>query len=341
MNRKLQWCLAIGGALAVVVGGAVVIRNQMLPCGWFDRSSGCVASAQLDIQDFGFIPDTVESSYGSFDLSAGAETVLVSLEGLRPDSTGERRHGYEVLALFDTQSGDLIRVLRGVENRAERYSDIFEVALSRDGQLAASVATDANEQTLLVQRTSDGTIVHQLISDESLFSECGGQLDFSPDNQLLQCGFNLYRLANGSLTLITDLLADDNSHPRLSDYSVSNRAIAPNGTVVDFNAIEQTDGNRTPLQFSPQLDNAIRRALMFAPDNTRFLEVQRANQPPRGFLSLFQPESSITVWNVDAEILSVLTTPTRVRRVAWSRDSQHFALLTNGLTVQVFNAPEL
>ena len=103
--------------------------------------------------------------------------------------------------------------------------------------------------------------------------------------------------------------------------------------------LEHTDGNPTLLPFSPQVDNVIRGRTVFAPDSMQLLEVQYSNILRRGFLSRFQPIASITVWNVNAEILR-MTTHHSAKRVFWSRDSQHYALLTSDLTGQVFRAPD-
>ncbi|MEL7082868.1 MAG: WD40 repeat domain-containing protein [Cyanobacteria bacterium J06597_1] len=342
MNRRLQWLLAVSGVLAVGLSVAIAIRIQTWPCGRWDEQSGCVAAVRLDTRELGFVPGTLNVGFESFDLSAGAETILIGLNGYRQNPTGANNHDYGgILALFNARTGQLIRVLRevdGLEQRAFGTAPMREVALSPDGQLAASFSTGATDNGLLVQRTFDGTIVDWVIESEAPpewgFS-CGASLDFSPNNQFLECGNSVYTISDGTKTGLTE--------PRLSDLSVWRLGRAPDGTVVDEEGIRRTDGETIPLRSPLQFSDSAYKTFMFAPNSQWFLEAESVYQV-QGIWSIVPPPfrrlSTIQVWNIDAELQRTLFTNKRFSLLAWSRDSQYFAVLNEDLTVQIFRAPD-
>ncbi|MEL7082869.1 MAG: WD40 repeat domain-containing protein [Cyanobacteria bacterium J06597_1] len=348
MNRTVRWLFVAGSILATGVG-AIAIRVQTWPCGHWDDNSGCVTNVRLDTQDLGFEPKTLNASYRSFDLSAGGDIVLVGLDGYRRDPSGDERNYYGVLALFDTRNGELIRVLReikGFDGGISHVSPIRELALSPDGQLAASYAIDPNENGLIVQRTSDGAIVNRVLEGEVPPNEihsCTGALDFSTDNQFLECGSSLFGLSDGTATSI---VGSDGRYryPRLSDFSVLFSGTAPDGTNVGRGEVRRANGDSIPLQSSLYLYDSAYRTFMFAPNSEWFLDAQVAYEDARGVRFFVPPPfrrlSAIQVWNVDTDLQRTLFTNKRFSRLAWSRDSQHFAVLNEDFTVQVFQAPD-
>lgn len=341
MSRKFQWWLVAGGTLAVGLSVAIAMRLLTLPCGGWDKQSGCVTTVRLDTRALDFVPGTLTVGFESLDLSVGAETILVGLNGYRQNPTGEGERDYDgVLALFNARTGQLIRVLRevdGLELSVTSASPMREVALSPDGQLAASFSIGATENGLLVQRTSNGAIVNRVESESppELLVSCEASLDFSSDNQFLECGNSVYTISDGTETGLVE--------PRLSDLSVWRFGRAPDGTVVDDAGIRRTDGEILPLRSPLHLSDSAYRTFMFAPNSQWFLEAESVYQL-QGIWNIVPPPfrrlSAIQVWNVDAELQHVLFTHKRFSLLAWSRDSQYFAMLNEDLTVQVFRAPD-
>jgi hypothetical protein len=141
------------------------VRTESGPCGRLDSSSECVSHVALDVAATGLDPKTVNTNLRSFDIASGGKVALVGLTG------GTKNRSRSVLAMFDTGTGKLIRVLRDVTGggyaRGQPATAIGEVAFSADGLLAASWALArpdhfSVEQSLLVQTTADGSTVSTL-----------------------------------------------------------------------------------------------------------------------------------------------------------------------------------
>lgn len=111
--------LSVLGGLTVSFGVSWYIQSNRLPCGRFDSISGCVSSIKLQVDELQFDDGTVKINYQSFDLSSGAEVVLVGLQGNRKeqDSEGNTYNRlYAIVALFNARNGKLIRILRELKS---------------------------------------------------------------------------------------------------------------------------------------------------------------------------------------------------------------------------------
>ncbi|MDB9527875.1 hypothetical protein PN498_17905 [Oscillatoria sp. CS-180] len=354
MKYPIRWFLGASCILSVGVGTAIALRMMYWPCGRWETESGCVASVRLQTQALGFEEDTVQVNFRSFDLSTGADTVLVGLGGVRQDSSGQNRY-YAVLALFDARNGTLIREIRAIKGNVRAVwqdgddtgARTVEIALSPDGQLAASYGMGEGENRLLVQQTSDGQIVKEFPrgdpDDENLVNNCISQLDFTADSRSLQCGSVLYDLDNRNYTSLSDSNGNY-KFPRAADFHGGRYALAPDGTRFDRDGIVQPSGAQFPLESDLKVLDDVGN-LAFSPNSQLVLEVRSNRYSARGFRRLipspFRRLSGIAVWNREAELQHLFFANQRYDEVAWSRDSEFFALLSQNLTLQTFRAPSL
>ncbi len=343
MPKSSKTILACAAVLCVVGAAVWFIRAEMWPCGRFERTSGCVSSAKLDVPALGLDPNGTRVDFTSFDIGPDAKVALIGFTG--PSSDRYR----SVLATFNARTGELIRVLRDlrggeIKDKESKLSGFDHIALSADGSLAASWGW-GNEHTanpefkLLVQNMSDGSIakvVYDLKSNQGDF--CGLMLDFTPDKKKLQCGSKLIDLATGAETPLSE---DGNYvYPVYGDFSAGFRAVAPNGTEVRHDTLRRLGGRRITLNSPIDLVDSV-QDYAFSPDSKYFLESYRAHRENRGIRlytpSVFRKLSVIGVWNADAQKLErSFSTNVRYWRVAWSRDSAYFGVVNRDLTLQMF-----
>jgi hypothetical protein len=316
------------GAFVLLVGFLIVwlIRAATWPCGPLDQNSGCVSSVKLDIAAVGLDPATAAVGWLSFDLSPGGRLALVGMSG--PVETGWR----SVLALFDAKTGGLVRVLDEEDRPGGAEDDLIisGAALSPDGSLAAGLLYERRDgarlSKLVVYTVSDGRILRTLREGDWTF-DCTSMLDFTNDNKQLQCGFELFDLANGTTTSV--LKDQDVVYPVPADFP-GDFARAPDGTRVDA------------FTFNPrlQLFDAT-DTFSFAPDSVGLLQTRRAHRPVRGLRQFTPPVlramSAVALWDGKAAALdrSFQTNRWYVRS-AWSRDSAFFGFVTGDLRLEVF-----
>lgn len=345
--------LSILGGLAISLGVAWYIQVNRWPCSRFDSGSGCVSSVKLQVDELQFEKGTVQINYESLDLSSGAEIALVGLQGNRKEQDAEGKtynRLYAIVALFNTSNGKLIRVLRELKSSPD-YNSVPEngtvwtedMALSPDSSLAASYGTGENENSLIVQRTADGSKVKTIFErSDAAIRSCYSMLDFSQDNQVLQCRGTLYWLNSDQYQRLVD---NDGQYiyPFIADYASLFKATAPDGTRVR-GKFKLTFPNTTSRQVQSPLklsDDALHN-FMFSPDSQLFIEgytdskvngLQHLIPPP------FRRLSAIAVWTRNAELKRMFFTNQGYRSLAWSRDNQNFALAYSDLSLQVFKAP--
>lgn len=351
MKRRIILSLLSG--LAVSLGVVWYIQVNRWPCGRFDSKSGCVSSVKLQVDKLRFEHRTVKINYQSFDLSSGAEVTLVGLQGTRKEQDVEGKtynRLYAIAALFNTRNGKLIRILRELKG-APNYETIpvddvvltRDMALSPDGSLVASYGIGENENSLIVQRTADGSVVKTIFErSDSARRGCHSMLDFSQDNQVLQCRGTLYWLNSDQYQRLVD---NDGQYiyPFIADYASLYKATAPDGTRVR-GKFKLTFPNTTSRQVQSPLklsDDALHN-FMFSPDSQLFIEGY-TDSKVKGLQHLIPPPfrrlSAIAVWTRNAELKRMFLTNRSYRSLAWSRDNQHFALVYSDLSLQVFKTP--
>lgn len=354
------------GLLVASVGIVGYVRVNRWPCKRFDSTSGCVSSVKLQIDALDLEPANVRADFVSLDLSSGGETALVGLRGLRVKQNAKEENYkrlYGIVALFNTKDGKLIRVLReleGVRNDDrvpddQLFDDVVltqDVALSPDGSLAASYGIGENENSLIVQRTADGSRVKTIFERrDSARRGCYSMLDFSEDNQVLQCRSTLHQLDGGQPKRLVD--KDGNYvYPFIADRVVGN-AVAPDGTRIEYRSsvlsnsgFMVTAPGSTPKRIKPllHLPGDTDHEFMFSPNSQLFAEGY-TNREVNGIQHLIPPPlrklSSIAIWTRNAELKRMFSTNKHYRNFAWSRDNQYFALINQDLSLQVFTAPKL
>lgn len=346
--------LSVLGGLTVSFGVSWYIQSNRLPCGRFDSISGCVSSVKLQVDELQFDDGTVKINYQSFDLSSGAEVVLVGLQGNRKeqDSEGNTYNRlYAIVALFNARNGKLIRILRELKSapnheRIQENRTVWteEIALSPDGSLAASYGIGKNENSLIVQRTADGSKV-KTIFERSDFRRrgCLSRLDFSQDNQVLQCNSTLYRLDSDRYKRLVDK-DEQYIYPFIADYApLLFSATAADGTRVGDRAelvLPNTDPK--PLNSPLRMPDDALQHFMFSPDSQLFIEGYRGSKV-KGLQHLvplpFRRLSAIAIWTRNGELKRIFFTNQSYRNLAWSRDNKYFALVYKDLSLQVFKAP--
>ena len=359
------------GLLAASFGIAWYIRVNYWPCGRFDSTSGCVSSVKLQTEVLGFEDENIRLNFRSLDLASGGETALVGFRGIRVEQgtkgQTDKRHLYAIVALFNTRDGRLIRVLRELkggskEDDGEAYNEpddrLFDgvsltqdVALSEDGSLAASYGIGENENSLIVQRTADGSKVKTIFARrDSARRGCYSMLDFSKDNKVLQCRSTLHWLDSDQYKRLVDK-EGNYIYPFIADSSLTTNAVAPDGTRIRyrFSALSRSGFMVTaPGSVSKRIEPRLNlpgdadHDFMFSPDSQLFMEgytnlevngIQHLMPPP------FRKLSGVAIWTRNAELKRMFFTNKRYRNFSWSRDSKHFALLNTDLSLQVFKAP--
>lgn len=341
--------------LAVCLGFVWYIQLNRWPCGHFESASGCVSSVKLQVDALKLERDSIKIDHRSLDLSSGAEFVVVGLSGVRTEQdTKEQTRKYRsaMVALFNVDDGSLIRIIH--EFKGDDYALTEGVALSYDGSLVASYGQEGNKISLIVRRTADGSEVTSIfkrygkevtsIIKGYLFA-CIGMLDFSQDNQALQCGDILFPLNSTQHRSLSH--KGEFVYPMIADSSSSNRAIAPDGTQVEenFDWVEKkvkltVSGATSKLVDSPFDLVDAKRNLMFSPNSKFFIEGYRVHNQIRGKrrfkLPLFRRLSAIAIWTHDGKLKRKFFTNKRYSQVAWSRDSKYYTLIHQDLTLQVF-----
>ena len=388
--------LALVLALFLGAATAFYVRANTWPCGRFDRSSGCVSSVKLDVEAVGLEPRTTSINYRSFDLGPTAAVALVGLTGVGLTGVGltgveltgeainpgdEPLYYRTVVALFSSETGEPLRVLRDLSGSRVSGSYIQnegtgsgELALSPDGTLAASLAWardgggNLTENSLIVQRTSDGGLVRTVYDGagaERIY-DCTTMLEFSPDNQFLQCGSRLINLETGEAT---DLAVDGYyQFPLYADFAAGEAATAPDGTRVDdslsdlflpntltpeeINAriddyylantfsLQSLDAEpvivASPLELFDSLHNFV-----FSPDSQRLFEGYYAYREARGVRRFVPPPfrrlGAVGIWTTEKpELLTRFFMNKRFYSAAWSRDGAYIGLLNQNLSLDVF-----
>lgn len=345
--------LTVMGGLAVSLGVAWYIQSNRLPCRRFDSASGCVSSVKLQIDELQLEDGTVKINYQSFDLSSDAEVALVGLQGNRKEQDSEGKtynRLYAIVALFDPRNGKLIRVLRELKSAPDhekiqenRTVWTEEMALSPDGSLAAN-GIGKNENSLIVQRTVDGSKV-KTIFERSDFRRrgCLSRLDFSQDNQVLQCNSTLYRLDSDQYKRLVDK-DGQYIYPFIADYApLLFSATAADGTRVgDQAALVLPDTDPKPLNSPLRMPDDALQHFMFSPDSQLFIEGYRGSKV-KGLQHLvplpFRRLSAIAIWTRNGELKRMFFTNQSYRNLSWSRDNKYFALVYKDLRLQVFKAP--
>lgn len=220
-----------------------------------------------------------------------------------------------------------------------------EVALSKDGSLVASYAIGENENSLIVQRTNDGSLVKTIYAmygeNASYKFDCTAMLDFSPDNKALQCGSTLYQLDSNK----KKSLVDNNGKyifPFFADFSAGSNAFAPDGTSIDYRKL-YIPGFKPKVIKSPfNLFDSMEQ-MEFSPDSKHFIQAQVAYYKARGQRFFTPPPfrklSAVAIWNRNGQLQQTFFTNNRYREIAWSRDSKYFALINNDLSLQIFKVP--
>jgi hypothetical protein len=308
-------------ALAAIVG----IRMAMWPCGGLDHDSGCKSRVALDLAAVELDPAKTEVNYQGFDLGPRAEVALVGLAG--PHDDGWRG----VLALFDTRTGALMRVLHSSDHPSEDHDEqaTFEVALSPDGSQVAAVVIDWNEDerliSLLVYDTRDGRVLHRLASDLPDF-DCISMLDFSPDGRQLQCGYTVHDLVTGQQSSL--VIGNDVLRPMIADFE-------PGGTAPDGTDVKVHDLPTRAEIFDSDA------SMIFAPDSIGLLEVWRAYRENRGQRwwtpAPFRELSAVGVWNGQTRtLIRRFEANERYRATAWARDGSHFGFVSDSFYLSVF-----
>lgn len=342
MSKSSRTVLSGIVGICMAATAAWFIRAESWPCGYLDKTSGCVASATLNVSALGLEPDATKVNYASFDVGPDAKVALIGLTG----PSGDRYRS--VLATFDTKTGEPIRVLRDLrggklEDKESTRSGFDNIALSADGALAASWAwgnkdTADYEFKLLVQNTSDGSVAKVVYDVKSGHSDfCGLVLDFTPDNKKLQCSSKVIDLATGDeISLSKD---GKYVYPFYGDFSAG-FAIAPDGTEVRYDTLRRIGGNRITLSSPVGLVDSVQN-YAFSPDSKYFLESYRAHRENRGARlytpPMFRKLSAIAVWNADTRKLErSFYTNVRYWQIAWSRDGTHFGVVNRDLTLQMF-----
>lgn len=376
ISLKKQMFWGLSALLASGVAAYWYIRVSTFPCGRFDSTSGCVSSVKLQTDELGFADgEKIEVSYNSFDLASGAGVVAVGLHSTDSTSGIESRTPKRaIVALFNAQDGRLIRVMRRLQGE---YSRSEEVALSPDGTLLASYALGDNENSLIVQRTGDGSLVKIIYetSDRTVIN-CLAMLDFSTDNSTLQCGSTLYRLDRNEERSIFKNHQFIVPSVTLAEFSPGGRA--PDGTTVEGDYFQEkkildrlspqereaklqslgdnrgyvlTKPGSEPILFGSPLelfDSSFDRVffspdIIFSPDSRLFIGTYTAYREARGMRRFVPPPfrqlTAIAIWTRDAELKNSFFTNRRDREIAWSRDSQHFATIDDDFSVKVFKAP--
>jgi hypothetical protein len=334
----------LAGLFGISLAGAAAwfIRGESWPCGYLDKTSGCVSSTALNVSALGLDPTGTKVDYTAFDIGPDAKVALIGFTGPSEDRYRS------VLATFDTRTGEPIRVLRDMrggklEDKESTRSGFDHIALSADGSLAASWGwgnrdTADYEFKLLVQNTSDGSIarvVYDLKRDQRAF--CSGVFDFTPDNRKLQCGSTVIDLATGEEA---SLSKDGNYvYPAYGDFSAG-MAIAADGTEVRYDTLRRLGGDRIALKSPLRLVDSV-QDYAFSPDSKHFLESYRAHRENRGARlytpPVFRKLSAIAVWNADTRKLErSFFTNARYWRVAWSRDGAYFGMVNRDMTLQMF-----
>jgi hypothetical protein len=327
LARRLLAALGVMAALTAVW----LIRIETWPCGALDRTSGCVSSVKLDVAALGLDPETATLTWNSFDLAAGGNTALVGIIG----STRDRAR--LVLAIFDTETGAVVRVLEDkTATSPEDYNvDIADAALSPDGLLAAATVSwregDLSYDVLAVYSVTDGSLLKTLakrveVRDDEKF-DCLGLLDFSADGAKLQCFERIYDLVDGGVTPLPKTDGQWN-FPILADSVAS--GLAPDGTTfrsldVDL-PIDVYDGLAWPY---------------FAPDSVGLLTVSVVwprNIPQQFYLpAVFRQNSAVILWNSKTkQAQRSFYSNRRYVLKAWSRDSAWFGFVTGDLRLEVF-----
>lgn len=353
--KKNRILLSVLGLLAVSLGVAWYVRANSWPCGRFDSTSGCVSSIKLQVDTLDFEDGNIWlDQFSSLDLSSGAEVALVGLRGNRQEQDTEGKtynRLYAIAALFNTRNGKLIRVLRELKG-SPNYETIpvddivltQDMALSPDGSLAASYGIGENENSLIVQRTADGSKVKTILEYEGSTRRrgCHSMLDFSQNNQVLQCRGILYWLDSDQSKRLVDK-DGQYIYPFIADYTSLSEATAPDGTRVS-GRFELTLPNTEPKQINSPLklsDDAL-RSFMFSPDSQLFIE-KHTDSKVNGLRHLIPPPfrrlGAIAIWTRDAELKRMFFTNQSYRNLAWSRDNQYFALIYKDLSLQVFKTP--
>jgi len=323
-----------------------------------------VSSVQLQVDALGFEDANIRADFVSLDLSSGGETALVGFRGLRVEQNAQEetyKRLYGIVALFNTQNGKLIRILRELEGARndDRIPDdqLFDgvvltqdVALSPDGSLAASYGIGENENSLIVQRTADGSKVKTILERrDSARRGCYSMLDFSKDNKVLQCRSTLHWLDSDQHKRLVD--KDGNYiYPFIADSSIR-YAVAPDGTKIRYRSstlsssgLMVTAPGNAPQRIEPLLNlpgNADHN-FMFSPNSQLFIEGY-TNHKINGIQHLLPSPlrrlSAVAIWTRNAQLKRIFSTNKRYRNLAWSRDSKYFALINQDLSLQVFKAP--
>lgn len=340
-RRRVAAGAAAVGLLATTAWFA---RAETWPCGRLDRGDACVGSTRLDVAALGLDPGTARADFRSFDLGPGARTALVGLTG----RSGERHR--TVLALFDTRTGDPIRILRdlaggSLADTPDAQSAVDGAALSPDGTRAVSWAwgTRTNgvaENDLRVQDTADARVV-KVLSQGTPRGErpCSATVGLSPDNTEVQCAGTVTDLGSGATRSLWD--GDRPLTPRYAGFAGGFFAIAADGTRVEGGQLVRP--GEQPAALLPRVtitDEGV-GAWAFSPDSRRLLDAHAAYPENRG-TRRFTPAplrtlGVIGVWDVRTAALDrTLTLNERFDQVAWARDSGHFAIVTRDLDLRVF-----
>jgi WD40 repeat protein len=324
-QARRSWWLPALFVIVVVLTAVWFTRAAMWPCGALDGSSGCLSHVALDLDAAGLDPATARPGWLAFDLGPGAEIALVTASG--PTTNG----GRGVLALFDTRTGGLIRLLHAEDfpNGDPGFEPASEAALSPDGTRAAAAIRSRSDQgaplQLRIYDTRTGDTVRTLAAQE-FGPDCTAMLDFSPDGAKLQCGFTVYDIETGQAS--SALNDDDMLLPMFADFPPGGRA--PDGTVV----------RPTDLPMRTNIFDAD-ATTHFAPDSIGLVEVWRAYRENRGQRwwtpSVFRYLSSVGVWDGQTKtLLRRIYANERYEATTWSRDGSHFGFVSDDFHLTVF-----
>ncbi len=324
------WLLPAVLGLVAVLTAVWFIRAAMWPCGALDGSSGCRSRVALDLDAAGLQAATARVGWVAFDLGPEAETALLAAFG--PTAAGRRG----VLALFDTQTGALIRLLHAEDFPDDYPGSWNEVvaALSPDGRRAAAMLRGGGDDDapwpLTIYDTISGAVLHRLPGHGP---NCVSMLDFSPDGTKLQCGFTVHDLETGQVSSALD----DNRMvlPMYADFPPGARA--PDGTVVRSydlpSGTEIFEANARIFE-----DNA---SMHFAPDSIGLLEVWQARHENRGQRwwtpSVFRYLAGVGVWDGQSKtLLRRIYANERYQVSAWARDGGYFGFVSDDFHLTVF-----
>jgi hypothetical protein len=343
-SRRRKWLV---GFLALTAVATVVclIRAEMWPCGSLDRTSGCVSSARLDIEATGIDPTSVELFTMAFDLSSGGKSALINIEGNTEDGS------YGVLALYDVQTGRMLRVIDKYEMKfsAAYFPEIL--AFSTDSSLAVMVSRQENGSYLMsVYRMADGRVIKSWTTEnEEIFNKFGRfrcvmpsnlaslfgksevgrdrrKLQFSADNSKIQCANFVFDIESGSITPI-----EKNDSDIFPEFP-----LMPNSEHVDYgNQGQPMDLTEIYGSFGEPLVQ-----LYLAPDDVGQLQVSvdfsRQSWGEASFaLSAFRRVSAVDVRDLTA-LRRRFYSNRAYGMATWSRDAEYFGLISYDFKLELY-----